>query len=83
MLCCMGFSADGLAQPDMMGWLTVPFNITNHSYRYPHSTSSQNAHQTSYCRCWRSGTFPLCDGSHVKYNKESGDNVGPLLVKKA
>ncbi|CDP10801.1 unnamed protein product [Coffea canephora] len=26
--------------------------------------------------------FPLCDGSHVKHNKATGDNVGPLLVKK-
>ena len=32
------------------------------------------------CRCWKSGTFPLCDASHVKHNKETGDNVGPLII---
>ncbi|MFS7958580.1 putative Iron sulfur-containing domain, CDGSH-type, Iron sulfur domain-containing, mitoNEET [Helianthus anomalus] len=37
---------------------------------------------TAYCRCWRSGTFPLCDGAHAKHNKATGDNVGPLLLKK-
>jgi|TARA_B110000196_G_C21117120_1_gene651155 CDGSH-type Zn-finger protein len=26
-----------------------------------------------YCRCWKSGTFPLCDAAHVKHNKETGD----------
>ncbi|CAK9089472.1 unnamed protein product [Durusdinium trenchii] len=33
-----------------------------------------------YCRCWLSGTFPLCDGAHAKHNDETGDNVGPLIV---
>lgn len=33
-----------------------------------------------YCRCWKSGTFPLCDAAHVTHNKENGDNVGPLIV---
>ncbi|XP_003226481.1 CDGSH iron-sulfur domain-containing protein 1 [Anolis carolinensis] len=35
-----------------------------------------------YCRCWRSKKFPLCDGSHTKHNDETGDNVGPLIIKK-
>mmetsp|Transcript_42416 Transcript_42416/g.120911 ORF Transcript_42416/g.120911 Transcript_42416/m.120911 type:complete len:99 (-) Transcript_42416:99-395(-) len=34
-----------------------------------------------YCRCWRSKTFPYCDGSHAAHNKLTGDNVGPLIIK--
>lgn len=34
------------------------------------------------CRCWRSEKFPYCDGTHNKHNKETGDNVGPLIIKK-
>jgi CDGSH-type Zn-finger protein len=33
------------------------------------------------CRCFRSATFPLCDGSHNAHNAETGDNAGPLVVK--
>lgn len=35
-----------------------------------------------FCRCWRSKNWPYCDGSHGAHNKETGDNVGPLVVKK-
>lgn len=26
--------------------------------------------------------FPYCDGAHAKHNEETGDNVGPLIIKK-
>ncbi|KAE8912405.1 hypothetical protein PF005_g14351 [Phytophthora fragariae] len=32
------------------------------------------------CRCWKSKKFPFCDGAHMKHNKETGDNVGPLVL---
>ena len=35
------------------------------------------------CRCWKSKTFPYCDGSHTKHNRETGDNVGPLCIAPA
>ncbi|XP_003745010.1 CDGSH iron-sulfur domain-containing protein 1 isoform X2 [Galendromus occidentalis] len=35
-----------------------------------------------FCRCWRSSKFPYCDGTHTKFNQESGENVGPLIVQK-
>ncbi|PAA68274.1 hypothetical protein BOX15_Mlig030320g1, partial [Macrostomum lignano] len=38
--------------------------------------------KVAMCRCWRSKKFPYCDGSHNQHNATTGDNVGPLLVKK-
>ncbi|KAK7899463.1 hypothetical protein WMY93_020316 [Mugilogobius chulae] len=47
-----------------------------------------------YCRCWKSRRyfclrflhlspfFPYCDGAHTKHNDETGDNVGPLIIKR-
>lgn len=34
------------------------------------------------CRCWKSSTFPYCDGSHNQHNEKTGDNVGPLIINK-
>ncbi|VDN98131.1 unnamed protein product [Rodentolepis nana] len=37
--------------------------------------------KASFCRCWKSKKFPYCDGAHNSYNKETGDNIGPLVIE--
>ncbi|KAK2546060.1 Cisd2 [Columba livia] len=32
--------------------------------------------------CSQKNAFPVCDGSHNKHNELTGDNVGPLILKK-
>src|SRR5689334_19905214 len=32
------------------------------------------------CRCWKSKSFPYCDGTHTTHNTENGDNIGPLII---
>ncbi|XP_030758233.1 CDGSH iron-sulfur domain-containing protein 2 homolog [Sitophilus oryzae] len=38
--------------------------------------------KAAFCRCWKSKNWPYCDGSHANHNKETGDNIGPVIVKK-
>ncbi len=35
----------------------------------------------AFCRCWQSEKFPYCDGTHRRVNAETGDNVGPVVVR--
>ncbi|CAI5440835.1 unnamed protein product [Caenorhabditis angaria] len=35
----------------------------------------------AFCRCWKSEKWPYCDGAHGKHNKETGDNLGPVIIK--
>lgn len=45
------------------------------------SLIDQNKNKVSYCRCWKSETFPLCDGAHNKHNEATGDNLAPLVLQ--
>jgi|GEM_PF-2609587 len=47
-----------------------------------HVGEIEDAGKKVMCRCWKSKKFPYCDGSHVQHNKETGDNVGPLILEK-
>ncbi|KAJ3616055.1 hypothetical protein MTP99_005549 [Tenebrio molitor] len=38
--------------------------------------------KAALCRCWKTKNWPYCDGSHGAHNKETGDNVGPVVVKR-
>ena len=37
----------------------------------------------AFCRCWKSAKFPFCDGAHNQHNRTTGDNIGPIVVKKS
>jgi len=40
------------------------------------------AEKAAFCRCWKSKNWPYCDGSHGTHNKETGDNLGPVVLKR-
>eukprot|EP00935_MAST-01C_sp_MAST-1C-sp1_P002216 g2216.t1 len=43
----------------------------------------EEAGEVKVCRCWKSSTFPWCDGSHNGHNEATGDNCGPLVLTPA
>ncbi|XP_073343110.1 CDGSH iron-sulfur domain-containing protein 1 [Pagrus major] len=61
----------------------VNTSISKDSPKVVHSFDMEDiGTKAVYCRCWKSKKFPYCDGAHAKHNEETGDNVGPLIVKK-
>ncbi|XP_030621845.1 CDGSH iron-sulfur domain-containing protein 1 isoform X2 [Chanos chanos] len=61
----------------------VNLSLNKDSAKVVHSFDIEDiGSKAVYCRCWRSKKFPYCDGSHSKHNEETGDNVGPLIIKK-
>jgi CDGSH-type Zn-finger protein len=48
-----------------------------------HKESIPAGNTVAFCRCWQSGKFPYCDGTHRTVNAEKGDQVGPVVVKAA
>lgn len=46
-----------------------------------HNETIPEGKTVAFCRCWQSGKFPYCDGTHRTVNAETGDSVGPVIVK--
>ncbi|KAM6953218.1 CDGSH iron-sulfur domain-containing protein 1 [Aplochiton taeniatus] len=61
----------------------VNASVSKDSSKVVHSFDMEDiGTKAVYCRCWKSKNFPFCDGAHAKHNEETGDNVGPLIIKK-
>uniref|UniRef100_A0A7C9AIC1 Iron-binding zinc finger CDGSH type domain-containing protein n=1 Tax=Opuntia streptacantha TaxID=393608 RepID=A0A7C9AIC1_OPUST len=85
--------AYGAAFASLAYALYTKWQVCSLSAKINHSIQKDNAkvvhsfdmedlgNNETFCRCWRSKKFPYCDGTHNKHNKETNDNVGPLIIK--
>lgn len=46
----------------------------------PRNEVTQTTGKQAYCRCWRSQSFPYCDGSHNQLPND-GQALGPVVVE--
>ncbi|EDW16215.1 CDGSH iron-sulfur domain-containing protein 2 homolog [Drosophila mojavensis] len=58
-------------------------NIRKHEAKVVDMIDIENiADKAAFCRCWKTKNWPYCDGSHGEHNKNTGDNVGPVVIKR-
>jgi CDGSH-type Zn-finger protein len=48
--------------------------------RWQGATKPRENTRRLVCRCYKSAKFPYCDGSHIKHNEETGDNIAPAVL---
>lgn len=77
----VGFGVKTLLDKKMGG--VVNLSVRKGDSKVADSVDIEDLVKTAaFCRCWRSSKFPYCDGSHNAHNALTGDNVGPLIIKK-
>jgi len=58
----------------------INFKVDLNQAKVATSVDLPSGEKKVYCRCWHSGRFPICDGTHLKHNAACNDNVGPLII---
>ena len=45
-----------------------------------HNETLKPGEKKAFCRCWKSKTFPYCDGSHRDIANLDAD-IGPIIIE--
>jgi len=48
---------------------------------YKHEIEEVGCARMAFCKCEQSKTYPLCDGSHESFNRQTGSTIAPLIVE--